>query len=159
VDEEPSFNSVKRCEEVITMGAAEQNKAIVRRFWEEIFNGRKLALIDELFTTDWVYHGVGGQSLYGREGLRQFLTTYHRAFPDIQVKVESLIGEGDMVVSHVTSRGTHRGELMGIAPTGRQVTVPAISISRFKGDQIVEDWEIMDLFGMLQQLDVIPSSM
>jgi steroid delta-isomerase-like uncharacterized protein len=139
------------------MGVAEQNKAIVRRFWEEVFNGRKLTLIDELFTADWVYHGVGGQSLYGREGLRQFLTSYHKAFPDIQVEVKSLIGEGDMVVSHVTSCGTHQGELMGIAPTGRQVKVPAISISRFKGDQIVEDWEIIDLFGMLQQLDVIPS--
>ena len=82
---------------------------------------------------------------------------YYTAFPDIQVKVENLIAEGDKVVSHVISHGTHKGELMGIAPTGKQVTVPVICISRFEGDKIVEDWEIIDLFGMLQQLDVIPS--
>ncbi|MFH1623667.1 MAG: ester cyclase [Pseudomonadota bacterium] len=139
------------------MASTEQNKSIVRRFWEEVFNGRKLTLIDELFTTDWVYHGVAGRKLYGPEGLKQFLTEYHNAFPDMQVKVENLIAEGDKVVSHVTSRGTHKGELMGIAPTGKQVTVPVICINRFAGDKIAEDWEIIDLFGMLQQLDVIPS--
>lgn len=139
------------------MAATEKNKAIIRRFWEEVFNGRKLSLIDELFTTDWVYHGVAGRKLYGQEGLKQFLTMYYNAFPDIQVKVENLIAEGDKVVSHVISRGTHKGELMGIAPTGKQVTVPAICVSRFAGDKIVEDWEIIDLLGMLQQLDVIPS--
>jgi steroid delta-isomerase-like uncharacterized protein len=140
------------------MAGIEQNKSVVRRFWEEVFNGRKLTLIDELFATDWVYHGVAGRKLYGQEGLKQFLTIYHNAFPDIQVKVENLIAEGDKVVSHVISRGTHKGELMGIPPTGKQVTVPSICISRFAGDRIVEDWEIIDLLGMLQQLDVIPSA-
>jgi len=139
------------------MAVTEKNKAMVRRFWEEVFNGRKLSLIDEIFTADWVYHGVGGLKVYGPEGLKQFLTEYYNAFPDMQVKVENLIAEGDKVVSHVTSRGTHKGELMGIAPTGKQVTVPVICISRFVDDKIGEDWEIIDLFGMLQQLDVIPS--
>lgn len=139
------------------MAVTEKNKAMVRRFWEEVFNGRKLSLIDEIFTADWVYHGVGGLKVYGPEGLKQFLIEYYNAFPDMQVKVENLIAEGDKVVSHVTSRGTHKGELMGIAPTGKQVTVPVICISRFVDDKIGEDWEIIDLFGMLQQLDVIPS--
>jgi steroid delta-isomerase-like uncharacterized protein len=139
------------------MAVTEKNKAMVRRFWEEVFNGRKLSLIDEIFTADWVYHGVGGLKVYGPEGLKQFLTEYYNAFPDMQVKVENLIAEGDKVVSHMTSRGTHKGELMGIAPTGKQVTVPVICISRFVDDKIGEDWEIIDLFGMLQQLDVIPS--
>jgi steroid delta-isomerase-like uncharacterized protein len=139
------------------MAATDQNKSIVRRFREEVFNGRKLTLIDKLFSTEWVYHGVSDRKVYGQDGLKQFLTAYHNAFPDIQVKIENLIAEGDKVVSHVISRGTHRGELMGIAPTGKQVTVPAICISRFAGDKIIEDWEIIDLLGMLQQLDVIPS--
>jgi len=139
------------------MAVTEKNKAMVRRFWEEVFNGRKSSLIDEIFTADWVYHGVGGLKVYGPEGLKQFLTEYYNAFPDMQVKVENLIAEGDKVVSHVTSRGTHKGELMGIAPTGKQVTVPVICISRFVDDKIGENWEIIDLFGMLQQLDVIPS--
>ena len=139
------------------MAATEQNKSIIRRFWEEVFNERKLALIDELFSTDWIYHGVAGRKVYGREGLKKFLTAYHNAFPDIQVQVENLIAEGDKVASHVISRGTHKGELMGIAPTGKQVTVSVICISRFAGDKIAEDWEIIDLLGMLQQLEVIPS--
>jgi len=139
------------------MAVTEKNKAMVRSFWEEVFNGRKLSLIDEIFTADWVYHGVGGLKVYGPKGLKQFLTEYYNAFPDMQVKVENLIAEGDKVVSHVTSRGTHKGELMGIAPTGKQVTVPVICISRFVDDKIGENWEIIDLFGMLQQLDVIPS--
>ena len=140
------------------MAATEKNKAIVRHFWEEVFNGRKLSLIDEIFTTDWVYHGVGGLKVYGLEGLKQFLNEYYKAFPDIQVKVENLIAEEDKVVSHITSCGTHKGELMGIAPTGKQVTVPVISINRLVDKKIVENWEIIDLFGMLQQLDVIPST-
>jgi steroid delta-isomerase-like uncharacterized protein len=139
------------------MTAEEQNKAVIRRFWEEVFNERKLTLIDEFFTTDSVYHGVAGQEVYGPEGLKQLLTMYQNAFPDIQVKIENLVAEGDKVVSHVTSRGTHKGELMGIAPTGKQVTVPVICISRFMGNKIAEDWEIIDLFGMLYQLDVIAS--
>lgn len=139
------------------MVTTEKNKATILRFWEEVFNGRELSLIEELFTTDWVYHGVGGQKIYGMKGLKEFLTDYYSAFPDIQVKVENLVAEGDKVVSHVTSRGTHKGELMGIAPTGKQVTVPVICISRFVGGKIVEDWEMIDLFGMMQQLDVIPS--
>jgi predicted ester cyclase len=118
------------------MAAIEQNKSFIRRFWEEVFNGRKLILIDELFTTDWVYHGVAGRKLYGQEGLKQFLTMYHNAFPDIQAKVENLIAEGDKMVSHVISRGTRKGELMGSAPTGKQITVPAICISRFASDKI-----------------------
>ena len=139
------------------MATTEKNKATILRFWEEVFNERELSLIEELFTTDWVYHGVGGQKIYGLKGLKEFLTDYYSAFPDIQVKVENLVAEGDKVVSHVTSRGTHKGELMGIAPTGKQVTVPVICISRFVGGKIVEDWEMIDLFGMMQQLDVIPS--
>jgi predicted ester cyclase len=118
------------------MAAIEQNKSFIRRFWEEVFNGRKLILIDELFTTDWVYHGVAGRKLYGQEGLKQFLTMYHNAFPDIQAKVENLIAEGDKMVSHVISRGTRKGELMGSAPTGKQITVLAICISRFASDKI-----------------------
>ncbi|MGB9941191.1 ester cyclase [Methanosarcina sp.] len=132
----------------------EENKSVLRRFWEEVFNGKKLATIDELFAPDWVYHGAGGQEIHGPEELKQFLSIYFDAFPDFRADVEDLIAEGDRVASRATCYGTHQGELMGIAPTGRQVTVPVICISRLADNKIVEDFELVDIFGMLQQLGV-----
>ncbi len=134
----------------------EQNKDVLRRFWTEVFSGKNLDLIDELFTPDWAYHGAGGQELRGREALKGFLSGFHQAFPDISATVEDLVAEGDRVVSRATGRGTHTGSLMGIPPTGREVTVPVICITRFENGRIAEDWELIDLFGMMQQLGVIP---
>lgn len=132
----------------------EENKRLLRRFWEEVFNGKKLAVIDELFAPDWVYHGAGGQEIHGPEELKQFLSIYFSAFPDFHANVEDLIAEGDRVASRATCYGTHKGELMGIAPTGKRVTVPVICISRLANNKIVEDFELVDIFGMLQQLGV-----
>jgi steroid delta-isomerase-like uncharacterized protein len=137
--------------------SAEKNKAILRRFWEEVFNGRNLALIDELFAKNWVYHGPAGQEVHGPEGLKQYLTMYFSAFPDLHAKVEDVFTEGDRVGSRATCRGTHNGVLMGIAPTGKQVTITVICLSRLMNDKIVEDWELVDLFGMMQQLGTVPS--
>ena len=136
--------------------SVEHNKVILNRFWEEVFNRRNLDLIDELFTQDWSYHGAAGQELKGPQALKEFLSMFFNAFPDLEVTVEDLIAEGDKVVSHVTGRGTHKGELMKIAPTGKQVTITVICISRFEEERIAEDWELIDLFGMMQQLGVIP---
>lgn len=135
--------------------STEENKLVLRRFWEEVFNGKKLATIDELFATDWVYHGAGGQIIHGPEELKQFLSMYFNAFPDFRADVEDLVAEGDKVASRATCYGTHKGELMGITPTGKQVTVPVICISRLEDNRIVEDFELVDIFGMLQQLGVI----
>lgn len=138
--------------------SAETNKVILRRYWEEVFNGRNLDLIDELIAKNWVYHGPAGQEVHGPEGLKQYLTIYFSAFPDIHAKVEDVFAEGDRVASRSTCRGTHKGELMGIAPTGKQVTLTVIAISRLMNGNIVEDWGLVDLFGMMQQLGVVPSS-
>lgn len=81
---------------------------------------------------------------------------YFKAFPDFHAEVEDLIAEGDRVVSRATVRGTHKDELMGIAPSGKQVTVTVICITRFADNRIIEDWELVDMFGMLQQLGAIP---
>lgn len=138
------------------MAATEQNKAIMRRFWEEVFNGKNLNLIDELFSADWVYHGPAGQEIHGPEGLKQYLTIYFKAFPDLHAKIEDVFAEGDRVASRATCSGTHKGELMGIAPTGKQTIIPVICISRLSGSKVAEDWELVDLFGMMQQIGVIP---
>ena len=134
---------------------SDQNKATIRRFWEEVFNGRKLGMIDDMVTADYAYHGPAGQEIRGAEGLKQFLGMYFNAFPDVKAEIEDVFGEGDKVVSRVMGRGTHKGNLMGIPPTGKQITIMVICTNRFEGGKIAEDWELVDLFGMMQQLGVI----
>ena len=137
--------------------STEQNKALVKRAWDEVFNQKKLAVVDELWSSDYIYHGPQGQEFRGTESLKQLLSHYLEAFPDLHIEVEDLIAEGDKVVSRVISRGTHKGELQGIAPTGKEVTTTIILITRLEGGKFAEDWESRDDLGMLQQLGVIPS--
>ena len=134
---------------------SERNEAAIRRFWEEVFNGRNLGLIDDLFLPDYVYHGGAGQEVRGPDGLKAFLRVYLDAFSDMRVKIEDIFSQGDRVVSRATCRGTHKGALMGIPPTGKQVEVTVICVNRFVGDKIAEDWELVDLLGMMQQLGVV----
>jgi steroid delta-isomerase-like uncharacterized protein len=115
-----------------------------------------LDVIANLVTKDYVFHGSAGKEVRGREGLRQFLSMFFNAFPDLRFDVEDIFAEGDKVVSRVTCRGTHKGALMGIPPTGKQIATTVICINRFVGERIAEDWELIDLFGMMVQLGVIP---
>lgn len=132
--------------------STEENKASDRRFWEEIFNGRKLSLMDEFIAPGWVYHGPAGQEMHGPEELKQLFSMYFNAFPDLHADIEDIIAEGDKVAIRVMCRRTHKGEIMGIAPTGRQIKVPLMAINRFKDHRVVETFELIDIFGMLQQL-------
>ena len=121
-----------------------------------MFNGRNLDLIDDLFNASWTYVGSGGQRLNGREEFKGFLSNYFDAFPDLKVKVEDIIAEDDKVVTMVSGRGTHKGELMGLAPTGKEINTTVICISQLEKGKIVKDWELVDLFGMLKQLGALP---
>ena len=134
----------------------QENKNTFLRFWEEVFNKRNFALMDQIFTNDYIYHGSGGQDIKGMENLRQFIGTYFKAFPDLHAEVEDVFGEGNNLVSRAMCRGTHKGVLMGIPPTGKQIAIRVICVNRFSGSQISEDWELVDLFGMMQQLGAIP---
>ena len=111
-----------------------------------------------MFTEDYIYHGAGGQDIKGAENLKQFLTMYFNAFPDLQAEVEDVFGEESKLVSRTMCRGTHKGELMGMPPTGKQIAIRVICVNRFEGPKIAEDWELPDLFGMMQQLGAIPIS-
>jgi steroid delta-isomerase-like uncharacterized protein len=137
--------------------SAEQNKALAKRVWDEMFNQRNIAVIDELFASDYVFHGPQGQELKGTENLKKFLSQFLEAFPDLHLKINDLVAEGDKVASRVTMTGTHKGELHGIAPTGKEVTTTIILITRFIDGKVVEDWESRDDLGLLQQLGVIPT--
>ncbi|GAC1660651.1 MAG: ester cyclase [Ktedonobacteraceae bacterium] len=137
--------------------STEENKALVRRFYEEAWNRDNIAAFDELLSPDHVLHDPGfPETIRGLEGFKQYYGGYASAFPGNQITVEQYIAEGDTVVSHWTAHGTHKGNLMGIPPTGKQVTVVGITINRIANGKIVEDWSIYDMFGMLQQLGVAP---
>ena len=114
--------------------STEENKAIVRRATEELFNKNNLAVIDELYATNFVSHGTPAMTP-DREGYKQFVTMSHTALPDFHTTIEDMIAEGDKVVQRFTARGTHKGEFMGIPPTGKQVTITGIAIDRIAGRQ------------------------
>ena len=136
---------------------SEQNKAAQRRLYEEVFNKGNLSVIDEVVSPDIVDHNPGPGVPPTREGFKQFVSTNRAAFPDIRIEVNDILAEGEKVVARFTMRGTHRGELMGIAPTGKQVTVSGIDILRWEGGKAVEHWGNMDDLGLLQQLGVVPT--
>ncbi len=135
----------------------EENKAVVRRFLEEVFSKGNLELVDELFAPNYVLHdpAVPGE-VRGPEGIKQYVDMYRSAYPDTRFTVEDQIAEGDRVVTRWTGRGTHQGELMGIPPTGQEVTVTGIEFDRVSGGKLEETWVNYDAMGMMQQLGVIP---
>jgi predicted ester cyclase len=126
----------------------DQLKALVRRFFDEVWNQQRMDVIDEVFAPTVVLNGQAVK----REAFRQIVSGRRAAFPDIRVTVEDQVAEGDKVSTRRTWHATHRGAYRGIAPTGKQVTWAQISIVRFSEGRIVEDWPVADELSLLQQL-------
>jgi steroid delta-isomerase-like uncharacterized protein len=138
--------------------SAEENKALSRRFWEEVADQRNLELADELFIPRYVHHdpGLPPEMQQGRDAYMQHLPMFYTTFPDFRLTVEDMISEGDRVATRWSFHGTHRGELMGIPGTGKKVAASGITIQRISEGKIVEGWTLFDALGMMQQLGVIP---
>ena len=135
----------------------EENKALVRRYAEELLNQKNLDLFDEIFAPEFVLYGADPDQVSSVEDLKQFFVMLRSGFPDFQVTIEDLFAaEEDKVVLRFTFRGTHQGEFMGIGPTGNRVTMPGIDIFRIADGKIVELWNQEDVLGMMQQLGAIP---
>ena len=134
---------------------SEENKALVQRFVEEAFNRGNLDAADEVYAPGFVSHESDGPVERSPEYVKGFVGRYRGAFPDGRTTVEDSIAEGDRVAYRWTFRGTHRGELMGIPPTERQVTITGITLDRISG-KIEEEWNHFDQLGMLQQLGATP---
>ena len=131
--------------------------AVARRFFDEVFSEGKLDLVDELFATDYVGHPSGNEeTTRGPEGVKEYVAALRGAVSDLTVTIEDQIAEDDKVVTRWTAQGTHDGQLMGIAPTGRGAAVTGITIQRVTEGRVVEGWTNWDLMGMLQQLGVAP---
>ena len=133
---------------------SEENKALVRRSWETADNPDEI--IDEVYAADLVWHDPD-QDIQGHEEAKQYIAMYKTAFPDLSPTVEDVIAEGDKVVSRWTIRGTHQGEIEGFGPpTGKQIELEGITISRIEGGKIVEEWNRYDNLSLLQQLGLAP---
>ena len=138
--------------------SAEQNKALIRRLMEEVFHRGNTSLVDELVAPDFVEHEELPPGIPpGREAVKQLPTIFRSAFPDFKVTTNDVIAEGDKVAVRSTWSGTHKGEFMGIPPTGKGISFEVIDITRITGGKIVEHWGQMDNLGMMQQLGVIPA--
>ena len=135
--------------------STEQNKAIVRRVFEEAVNQGNLAVADDLLASDYVNHNFPVPAP-GPEGFKQVITMFRTAFPDIVVKLEDVIADGDRVSTRGHFAGTHRGDFMGIPATGKKVSVSYIDIWRLENGKARENWVQMDMLGMMQQLGVVP---
>jgi steroid delta-isomerase-like uncharacterized protein len=138
----------------VTHSDSTDNRDIVRRF-VDVISRRELDRLDQLLTADYAYHAPG-MEVRGPEGMKGVFIALRSGFPDWSETIEDLVAEADRVVFRVTGRGTHRGEFMGIPPTGREVTVAGIDIVRLTGDRIAEHWAVFDQFGMLQQVGLAP---
>jgi steroid delta-isomerase-like uncharacterized protein len=134
----------------------EQNKAAVRQF-NESFNAGDLDGAVAVFAPHAVIHNSGAPDPLNVEGFKQFGGVFLTAFPGGTLTIADLLVDGDKVVSRITYRGTHTGDMMGIPPTGKSVTVSAMIIDQFVDGKIVESWRLFDQMGMMQQLGVIPT--
>jgi len=138
--------------------STEQNKALVRQMVEEIFNRGNMSRADEFLAPDFVEREELPPGIpRDREGVKQLTIMLRSAFPDFKATIDDLVAEGDKVVIRQTWSGTHKGEFMGIPPTGKSVSFGVIDIIRMAGGKGVEHWGQMDSMGLMQQLGAIPT--
>lgn len=137
------------------MTTIEQNKEIVREFIDRVFTKGDLTGVDDLLSDDFVNHDPHFGAPDGKEAFRYMGAVVREACPDWHSDLHLLVGEGDIVVEQFTASGTQRGELAGVAPTGREVSLPGINIFRIADGRIVERWGRLDELGLLRQLGAV----
>lgn len=136
----------------------EANKTLVRQYLEEVVSQGSMAAADQLVAADVIFSSpYTPEPTRDLASFKQMIAGLHAAFPDMRLVEEEAVAEGDKVMSRWVVRGTHTGEFMGLAPTGRQFAITGMSIYRIAGGKIAEGWVNDDSLGMLQQLGIIPT--
>lgn len=133
----------------------EENKAITRRFVDEVQTEGNIVAIDDYLADSFVNHSVPPGLPPDREGVKQLFTMFRKAFPDFRAVVHDQVAESDKVVTRKTFLGTHEGEFLGIPPTGKEVAIELIDILRLADGKITDHWNVVDQLGLMQQLGVI----
>lgn len=132
------------------------NKALIRRFYDQVWNKGEYWAADDLVAPKYVRHGP--QPIRGRDGIREIVRGVRKAFPDLFISVEDLVAEGDRVAVRWHAYGTHEGEFRGIPATHRGIQVMGITISRFANAQIAEEWSQWDMLRLMEQLGAVPAA-
>lgn len=143
--------------------SAELNKAIVSRFYQELWNNRNISVAEEIFAADCITHQIqSGTASTGvprnPEAVKHHVAEWVAGFPDLRFSVEQMIAEADHVVSRSVMNGTHTGTWLGIAPTGKQVSIRMFVVHRILNGKIVEDWVLVEALGFFQQLGIVPAT-
>lgn len=139
------------------MTTIEANKALIRRLFDEVLNGSDADAVDEIISAEYVEHAaLAGQDAGGPEGVKQRLAILRGAFPDMHWELEDLIAEERKAVARWRMEATNEGEFMGMAPTGKSVSVTGIDVYRISNGRVEEHWHEMDGFGLMQQLGALP---
>jgi predicted ester cyclase len=143
--------------------SVEENKAIVARFYEELWNNRNLSVADEIIAPDCVTHqlqsgAVSAGVTRNPEAVKLHISEWLDGFPDLHFVVEQMIAEGDRVMSQSVMRGTHTGTWHGLAPTDKEVWIRLMVTQRIVEGKIVEDWVLVEALGLFQQLGLIPAT-
>lgn len=138
--------------------STEENKAVVRRYFRDLADNTNPAAADEILAPDYAGHVSGNPGPLDRAGLAGFVGMFHAAFPGITHTVEELVAEGDQVAARITVRGTHRGEFMGLPPTGREVNIGAINVFTVRDGRVAVQHVVFDSLGLLQQLGAAPAA-
>jgi steroid delta-isomerase-like uncharacterized protein len=136
---------------------SEANKALMRQWFEEVWNQGNTAAIDQLLAPTAVIHGLGTDAMHGPAGFKPFHAAYRNAFPDVRIRIDGVVAEGNMVSVRWSGTGTHTGDGLGFAATNRAVTFSGMTCGRVEGGKLAEGWNVFDQLGMLQQLGVVPS--
>jgi len=129
-----------------------RNKAVVRRYFDEMWNRDQQQIIDEIVAAGYVHHPSAGDDGHGPDYIRHVVATLRAAFPDLRFEIEEIVAEGDLVATRVTMTGTHRGAFAGIEPTGRAVRRKEMLMQRVIDGKLVEGWSLPDRKGLIDQL-------
>jgi len=134
--------------------SVEENKVVIRRIVEEVWNAGNTALIPELLGTDYVKHSPGGDELRGLESVARVMGALRAAFPDFRMEIENLFGEGDQLAYQLRTHGTFLGKFRDIEPTGKSFTTRVSIIARFDNRKVVEEFEYMTEPSFLEQVGI-----
>jgi steroid delta-isomerase-like uncharacterized protein len=138
---------------------AQENSMLIRRWFEEVWNHGRMEAIEEMASPDVIGHGQAQHATdIGLKEFRVFATDLRGAFPDMKVTIDDVIEQGDKVVARWTATMTHRGQFLGMAPTGKTATITGTSTQRISGGKIVEGWDNWDQLGLLVQIGAIPAA-
>jgi steroid delta-isomerase-like uncharacterized protein len=136
------------------MNTYSANKALIQRYYNELWNTWNFALADELLAADISFRGSLGAEMRGREAFRCYMRQVQAAFPDFHNSIEQLVEESDHIVGRLTYSGTHLGEIFGVLPTGRQISYGGAAFFRIADRRIAQGWVLGDVVGLLSQLGV-----